>query len=323
MSLEDIESSQESPLSPKSSSIADGQEIQTPDIETKTKTLSDSPQKSNVESNVGEKEPIENQHGTADIYTSETEKELYNEVLEKLDIIKNKQKIQESDMHESFEQEKLKQESYPNTIKDFGESQVETQIKTAISQDFGKIQELVKAGLINSIQGQNLKNQVLKKAFDKLVQTEKIKRALVSASQNNGLINTTANQETDKNKIFEEFSKSNPDFFSSDGRKEVLNYLKSGNVNLGKDELGKISNIIRTVEKAAIDRYLQKVAHEKTLKNSNESAKQRLTANAQKSGSSGNFSKTFTREQIGKMSSAEFTKYEPAIMEQLKKGHIR
>lgn len=309
MSLENIEDSTGSPP-------ADGQEIQTPDIETKTESLSDSPKKSNSENNIREKEPMKNQQGTAEIHKSEIETKLYNEVLEKLDIVRNKQNIQEYDM-----QEELKQESYPNTIKDFGESQVETQIKTAISQDFGKIQELVKAGLINSAQGQNLKNQVLKKAFDKLVQTEKIKRALNPVLQNNTQINTSA--ETDKSRVFEEFSKSNPDFFSSDGRKEVLNYLKSGNVNLGKDELGKISNIIRTVEKAAIDRYLQKVAHEKTLKNSNESAKQRLTANAQKSGSSGNFSKTFTREQIGKMSSAEFAKYEPAIMEQLKKGHIR
>ena len=92
---------------------------------------------------------------------------------------------------------------------------------------------------------------------------------------------------------------------------------------LGKDELSKISDIIRTVEKAAIDRYLQKVSHEKTLRDSNETAKQRLTANAQKSGFNGNFLRTFTREQIGKMSSAEFVKYESAIMEQLKKGLIR
>jgi len=66
------------------------------------------------------------------------------------------------------------------------------------------------------------------------------------------------------------------------------------------------------------------VSHEKTLISSNEAAKQKLTANAQKTGfSDKNLSRTFTREQIGKMSSAEFAKYESSIMEQLKKGQIR
>ena len=129
--------------------------------------------------------------------------------------------------------------------------------------------------------------------------------------------------EEELRKVFEEFGKSNPDFFTSDGRKEVLNYLKSDNVALGADELNEISGIIRTVEKAAIDRYLQNAAHEKTLRESNESAKQRLTANAQKLSLSGNLSRTFTREQIGKMSGAEFAKYESAIMEALGKGLIK
>ena len=173
----------------------------------------------------------------------------------------------------------------------------------------------MQAGLINSVQGQNLKKEVLKKAFDKLVQTEKNRRTSTTASQ--------PVQPVNKNEVFEEFSKSNPDFFTSDGRKEVLNYLKSEDVIVGKDELSKISNIIRTVEKAAIDRYLKKVTHEKTLRDSNEVAKQRLTANAQKSSSSANLSRTFTREQIGKMSSAEFAKYESVIMENLKKGLIK
>jgi hypothetical protein len=48
-----------------------------------------------------------------------------------------------------------------------------------------------------------------------------------------------------------------------------------------------------------------------------------LTANAQNKGfQDKNFSRTFTREQIGKMSGAEFAKYEPLIMEHLKKGLI-
>lgn len=304
MSLEDTQKPQES--SQKSSSYAEGQEIQKSDMEAKEKECSQDLKTPDIENSRNDKtrKPQENA----------IDQDFYNEILEKLDIKpkENKQAIQENQM-----QDKLKQEDCLETVKNLEKSQVEIQVQKSISQDFAKIQNLMNNGLIDSVQGQNLKKQVLKKAFDMLVQTEKIKRNQQPAS--------TSNNQTQASgvKVFEEFSKNNPDFFTSDGRKEVLNYLKSGNVAIGKDELNQISDIIRTVEKAAIERYLQKVAHEKTLKNSNETAKQRLTANAQKSGFSGNLSRTFTREQIGKMSSAEFTKYESAIMEHLKKGLIK
>jgi len=292
--------------SKKGSSFADGQEMQKSDIKAKEKISSQITKTS-------EHEPKQNV-GIREIQEHEIDQDFYNEILEKLDI---KTKDKKQDIQEKPMQENLKQEAYLEKIKNLEKLQVKTRIEKAISEDFAKIQKLLKGGLISSVQGQNLKKQVLKKAFDKLVQAEKIKRTLPSAPKSN-------NQALIKNaEVFEEFSKNNPNFFTSNGRKEVLNYLKSGDVTVGKDELNKISDIIRVVEKAAIDRYLQKVAHEKTLKNSNESAKQRLKANAQQSGFSGNLSRTFTREQIGKMSSAEFAKYESAIMEQLKKGFIR
>ena len=292
MSVEDIESS----------SCADSQEIQTPETEAKMESSSEFQQEKIVED--GEK--IESHEIQDRDSAQDFNQDLYNEVLEKLDIVKKEQKQNTQDIQEKFLQDKSKNE----------QAQAKIQVEKAIAQDFNKIQKLMQLGLINSGQGQNLKKQVLKKAFDKLVQTEKIKRTLPPALQTNQIMN--------KNEGFEEFSKSNPDFFTSDGRKEVLNYLKSGDVIVGKDEFSKISDIIRTVEKAAIDRYLKKVTHEKTLRSSNEVAKQRLTANAQKSSfSDKNLSGTFTREQIGRMSSDEFAKYEPAIMKQLKKGLIK
>jgi hypothetical protein len=249
---------------------------------------------------------------------SNIDKDLHDKILEKLDI---KPKNDTQDIQEKNLQEKPKPDDNLNDsrLNDAERIKTKIQVEQAISKDFGKIQKLVESGLINSAQGQNLKKQVLKKAFDMLVQTEKAKRGLGDASGQNGQLKNPVNKE----KAFEEFGKSNPNFFTSDGRKEVLNYLKSDNVALGTDELNQISGIIRTVEKAAIDRYLQNATHEKTLRDSNETAKQRLTANAQKSGLSGNLSRTFTREQIGKMSGAEFAKYESMIMEQLKKGMIK
>lgn len=239
---------------------------------------------------------IENFNTEAQI--NQVQNDLHNQILAKLDILKKESK------KESLDQSKTETN---NASKN--------KIEAALKQDFDKIQILIKSGIINSKQGQNLKKEVLKKAFDKLVQTEKIKRAL----------GTTGNKEriqTDQSKInnTEDF---NPNFFASDGRKEVLNYLKVNNVNFGRDELDKISELVRLVEKTAIERYLQKMTHEKTLRDSNEAAKQKLSANAQKAGFSGNSLRSFTREQIGKMSGADFAKYEPAIMEALKKGLIR
>lgn len=119
------------------------------------------------------------------------------------------------------------------------------------------------------------------------------------------------------------FIKNNTNFFEPDGRREVMDYIKSDDVFIGKDELKKISSMIEGIEKNAIERYLKKVAYEKNLKNSNDAAKQKLTANAQNLGFGKNISRTFTREQIGKMSGAEFIKNESLIMDQLRKGLIK
>ena len=294
MSLEDIQDS----------TSADIQEQQTPDSKAELKDFPETDLK--TEENVEIKDKSKVKH----FQENQIDKDLYEEVLEKLDI-KPKEKNQDiQDKTTRLTQESLKNSEKP---------QVEIQIKTAIQEDFSKIQKLMQSGLINSLQGQNLKKQVLKKAFDKLVQTEKIKRninALLPKSQNNPAV-------ANKNQIFEEFGRNNPDFFNSDGRKEVLNYLKSGNVALGKEDLSKISDMVRTIEKSAIERYLEKMTHEKTLRESNKAAKEKLTANAQNSKGSKNLSRTFTREQIGKMSSMEFAKYEQDIMKQLKRGQIR
>ena len=68
---------------------------------------------------------------------------------------------------------------------------------------------------------------------------------------------------------------------------------------------------------------MRELQHEKTLNSENETAKQRLRANAQNSVCDGLKNLVFTREQIGKMSGAEFAKHERAIMDQLKKGLIK
>ncbi len=287
------------------SSYTETQDLQTTDAEDKIENSTEEYEKSPLIKDVQDKDYREN-------IISE---DLHNEILKKLDIIND----EKNNSQAKSELEKTKFNENLGKIKT-SESLVENnQLKLNLKQDFNKIQLLMNAGLINSAQGQNLKKEVLKKTFDKLVQTEKIRRNLTKLSVSN---NIPLNKSSITNGI-QEFNNENPSFFDTEGRKEVLNYLTSANIKLGKDEVKKISDIIRSIEKIAINRYLQKTTHEKNLKESNETAKQKLKANAQKNGINTNFSRTFTREQIGNMSGAEFAKYESVIMDQLKKGQIR
>ena len=160
--------------------------------------------------------------------------------------------------------------------------------------DIKQIQDYVQNGVMTQEQGQNLMNYVTQKAFEKYTQC-----------QNSQNVQTT------------------PEFFNKDGRLDVYEYLKNSNVDFDLDEISKISELVEKIENTAIQRYLEKQEHEKMLNKENESAKQRLRANAQNNSSDGLKNSVFTREQIGKMSGAEFAKHENAIMDQLRKGLIK
>lgn len=260
-------------------------------------------------------ENIENITQIQDKPTNIAEKEKTNE-LPQTDIISESEEVSEKiilDDEILKELDIIEPQASTDTIKDENLStntQSQEDLKSSVNSDFLKIQNLIQIGFINPQQGQILKKQVLKKAFDKLVQDEKAR------------INENEVIE-DKNKVFDEFCKTNPDFFAQQGRKEVLNYLKNANSQISSTELSKISNLVRTIEKSAIDRYMQKISHQQTLQDSNSFAKKKLTANAQNTSSTADLGRIFTREQIGKMSSSEFAKYENSIMTQLKKGLIK
>ena len=178
----------------------------------------------------------------------------------------------------------------------------QTDEDSKITEKAAIIQNFVKNGVLNPQQGQYLMSRLAQKSFERLEQNLNTKPQ-VSA--------------------FDEFDKEKPDFFKSNGRAEVLNYLKSSDNVFDIDEIKAISDMVELIEKCAIERFVQQQAHEKALNDENEAAKRKLTANAQSAASYGNKNRAFTREQIGRMSGAEFTKYEPLIMEQLRKGLIR
>lgn len=184
-------------------------------------------------------------------------------------------------------------------------------VKQIAANDLNKIQNLMKAGIITPAQGQSLVESVLKKAFNMMTQS----------GQNN--VQPAQNQmqpQVAQDALSDEESMA---FFNQDGRNLVLDYLKKSNVTVDKDEVSQICKLVEQIEKTAVEKYLKQAAHDKTLNDENEAAKTRLRANAQNAGVSTGKNKVFTREQIGKMSGAEFAKNERIIMEQLRKGLIR
>ncbi|MFI3301305.1 MAG: hypothetical protein R3Y28_07800 [Candidatus Gastranaerophilales bacterium] len=183
-------------------------------------------------------------------------------------------------------------------------------VRQMAANDIQIIQNLIKSGIVAKEQGQNLMQFVVKKAFDSIS-----KNVPTSTSQN-----SASNQNTQGSNYLENLE--NPQYFEKEGRNQVLDYLKQSNANFDKDEMSKIVSMIDVIEETAISNYLKQQDHEKTLNNENETAKQRLRANAQKSGNAST-EKVFTRDEIGKMSGKEFALNEKSIMEQLSKGMIR
>lgn len=186
-------------------------------------------------------------------------------------------------------------------------------VKQMAVNDINMISNLVENGVMTQEQGQNLMNYVTKKAFEKYIASQSPETPKENFGGNP---TSTIPQQNSQNFQM-------PDFFNKDGRLDVYDYLKNSEIEFDDGEISKISELVEKIENSAIERYLKEKEHEKALNNENEFAKQRLRANAQNSSSDGLKNLVFTREQIGKMSGAEFAKHERAIMDQLKKGLIK
>ncbi len=182
-------------------------------------------------------------------------------------------------------------------------------IRQTAMRDMNIIGSLMQSGILNPVQGQHLMNYILYKAQQIIAkQIQPMPQAVPAGGIVPGI---------------EAFLKENPEFFNQNGRKQVLEYLKKSNAVVDKDEIQQISQMVEALEQGAIDGYLQKQAHEKSINDENKAAKEKLRANAQNSNAADANARVFTREQIGRMSSAEFARNEKAIMEQLRKGLIR
>ncbi len=185
------------------------------------------------------------------------------------------------------------------------------QLEDAIVTDAQRLQLLMQQGVITSAQWQYLTTQLAQKAD-----------ALRQCKQAIPQVRPVSEQiPQDSQSPFDLFNKENPGFFDKSGRGDVLNYIK--NLDVDKDEISKIAKLVEDLENSAIDGYLKKSAHEKSINEENSAAKSKLTSYAQNASQSGNASKIFTREDIGNMSGDEFTKNEKIIMDQVRQGLIK
>ncbi|MBE7712821.1 MAG: hypothetical protein E7Z87_03670 [Cyanobacteria bacterium SIG26] len=187
------------------------------------------------------------------------------------------------------------------------------QLEQAIGADVQKVRTLVQKGTITQQEGQYLMGQLARKANE------------INAYKNSANIDNASVQQPPMQPVqvsaMDMFNQERPGFFESEGRGDVLNYIKG--YDMDKDEISRIAQLVEGLENSAVDKYLRKSAYEKSLNDENSLAKSKLTAYAQNAFPDSKTTRIFTREDIGNMSGEEFTQNEKMIMDQLKQGLIK
>ncbi len=185
------------------------------------------------------------------------------------------------------------------------------QLEMAIKSDVQRVVFLTQQGTINETQGQALLTQLAKK----MDEINNCKKTIGQINQPVQSVNPAVQSPMDL------FNAEKPGFFDGPGRADVLNYIKD--LDMDKDEISKIAQLVENLENLAVDGYLKKSAHEKSLNDENYAAKSKLTSYAQNTSGNRGIDRIFTREDIGRMSGEEFAKNEKLIMDQVKQGLIK
>ena len=186
------------------------------------------------------------------------------------------------------------------------------QLEDALRCDAQRVQLLMQQGTISTSQGQYLMTQLARK-FNEINMCKNSVPMQNATAQN-------LPPQTSENPM-EMFMQEHPDFFKKGARGTVLDYIKD--LNMNKDEISKIAQIVEGLETSAIEGYLKQSAHEKSLNDENAIAKSKLTSYAQNASKDATTGRIFTREDIGRMTVDEFAKNEKLIMDQVKQGLIK
>lgn len=189
------------------------------------------------------------------------------------------------------------------------------QLEDAIRADAERIKLLIQQGTISENQGQYLMTQLAAK-YNEINMYKNSNPAPAPAISGT----TPAFVSAAQNPV-DLFNQENPGFFEKGSRAQVRDYIR--NFDMDKDEISKIARMVECLENSAVDSYLKKSAHEKSLNDENSAAKSKLTSYAQSAAKDAYLGRIFTREDIGRMTGDEFAKNEKIIMEQAKLGLIK
>lgn len=202
----------------------------------------------------------------------------------------------------------------PQANPKLGYKDIYYQLEQSIGADVQNVNNLMSQGIISQQQGQYLLAQLTAKA-------QSINAYKNAQSKNQMPVQPVPTPVMQPQNPMDLFNQERPGFFDAEGRGDVLNYIKG--LDMDKDEILKIAQLVEGLENSAVDKYLKKSEYEKSLNDENLRAKSRLTSYAQNASSDNKMTKVFTREDIGRMSGEEFAKNEKLIMEQVKQGLIK
>ena len=166
-----------------------------------------------------------------------------------------------------------------------------------LTGNLNNLKILIQNGVIPLEQGQNYAMNLMKNYFQPTIQDVNQNLPLQTLSLQSGASSENTNT-------------------SSPINREI-----SQNISGNREDT--LFALINGIAEQAINKYRQQIEHDKFLNTQNENSKRRLTSNAQNFVTETKSTRTFTREEIGKMSTKEFLENEGAIMEQLRKGHIK
>ena len=122
-----------------------------------------------------------------------------------------------------------------------------------------------------------------------------------------------------------QFEADKPGYFGANPvRGQLRDYLNANCAHLSQEEITAILAMASGLESQAVENFKSQSELDKTILNSNNTAKSKLSTEAARAAASGVYSKPpFTRQQIAAMSMDEYRKNEKEIFDQYKKGLIK
>ena len=137
----------------------------------------------------------------------------------------------------------------PQANPNFGYKDIYFQLEQSIGAEAQNIHNLVSKGVLTQVQGQYLLAQLSAKA-------QSINAYKNAQNQIQMPVQNVPTPAIPVQNPMDLFNQERPGFFEADGRGDVLNYIKG--LDMDKDEISKIAQLVEGLENSAVDKYLKK-----------------------------------------------------------------